>query len=198
MTVLLTILLTIFSQGIGNKELSTHHASMVARSYLSGTDITEAIHNTLEDDNISLKPSTSIAAITSNGSSAVGSLARAYCTNESYPGPPITKISLASYPVLPGGIVAALEMSASTETFADDVSSDEKPSACGTISLKVALPDVQRMYSVTTVKPPRSWTSQSHHLSSVIEHPWYKSLFLAQDVLVHSTNTFFHENLDSI
>lgn len=103
------------------------------------------------------------------------------------PGPPITKLSLASYPVFPGDIVAILEMTASTDTFENEISSDEKPSARGTISFKVTLPDTQRMSSATTVKPPRYRTSQSYHLSSVIENPWYKSIFAARDVLVNST-----------
>lgn len=167
------------------------YASMVARSYAASADVKEAIRQTLEDGTVLINPPAIVAAMTSDGNSAVGSLTRADCANESDPGPLTATISLAAFPVLSGGITAAFRMTASTET------SPHKTSPPIDRPLETASRDAQRRSSssATMVKPPRSWACPPQHLTSVMEDAWYKILFVVQDALVKSTNAFFHERL---
>ncbi|KAI1175825.1 hypothetical protein F4777DRAFT_548715 [Nemania sp. FL0916] len=44
-------------------------------------------------------------------------------------------------------------------------------------------------------RAPRSWAEPSRHLVTVLQDPWYKNLFIAQDALYHVSVKYFRETL---
>ncbi|KUL89395.1 hypothetical protein ZTR_04440 [Talaromyces verruculosus] len=46
--------------------------------------------------------------------------------------------------------------------------------------------------ALESVTPPCSWGNPDRHLLTVLQDPWYKSLFTIQDTLFHISTDFFH------
>lgn len=61
------------------------------------------------------------------------------------------------------------------ETYQGYVSSLSGPLVKDIESLTRAALDIRGMYRLEPARPPRSWTSPSKHLSSVLQDPWYFS-----------------------
>ncbi|KAM0563573.1 hypothetical protein ACHAPJ_001297 [Fusarium lateritium] len=83
------------------------------------------------------------------------------------------------------------------ETYQGYVSSLEGPLCKDLASLKQSSLGIKKRYNSDrgTLRPPRSWASPPLHLSSVLHNPWYKKLFLAQDVLFHVSTSYFQKGL---
>ncbi|KAF5019627.1 hypothetical protein F66182_8373 [Fusarium sp. NRRL 66182] len=85
------------------------------------------------------------------------------------------------------------------DTYQGYVSSLDGPLCRDQESLKQATVDIKKKHNSlrerSIVRPPRSWASPPHHLSSVLHDPWYKKLFLAQDVLFHVSSNYFQKGL---
>ncbi|KAI9663920.1 MAG: hypothetical protein M1821_007411 [Bathelium mastoideum] len=81
------------------------------------------------------------------------------------------------------------------ETYQGYVSSLEGPLFKDFKALANAAHEISKMVPTETISPPRSWNSPSQHLLSVLQEPWYENLFMLQDILFHTSVSFFQKSL---
>lgn len=62
-------------------------------------------------------------------------------------------------------------------------------------SIKDSSLEIRGMLPGNILRPPKSWKVPSRQLSCVLQDPWYKSLFILQDILFHTSVSFFHDTL---
>lgn len=81
------------------------------------------------------------------------------------------------------------------EKYQGYVSSLDGPLSQNFGFLSISSLEIRKMFAGQALSPPKSWKVPSRQLSCVLQDPWYKSLFILQDMLFHTSVSFFHDNV---